>query len=301
MSKKKRKQHYVWEHYLLAWATRGQVWCRRGQKRFCTDTDNLAQQRDFYRLHEMTAVDLAFVNALITERLDPEAQELARGWIRPFTELFEIQRVYEQQGKKVSEFEAQRDIAINNVEEDIYCRIEGEAVPILDDLRAGHARFIADAKRLVHFMWFIAAQYMRTPKIQTNAIDALSEAPGVNVQAIWGLMRTMLSTCLGFGLYRRRSTMRMTFLNATTGSEFITGDQPIINLRAAKEGESTELELYYPLAPTRALTIAFDATNTDVEHRRLTSAEMTNFNNRIEAESHEQVYAASESALGAVA
>ena len=62
---KKRKHHYVWEHYLDAWATDGQIWCRRADKYFPTSTENVGQRRDFYRLKELSDGDVAFVERLI--------------------------------------------------------------------------------------------------------------------------------------------------------------------------------------------------------------------------------------------
>ena len=38
---KKRKQHYVWEHYLQAWTIDDKIWCQMGDRRFNTSTENV--------------------------------------------------------------------------------------------------------------------------------------------------------------------------------------------------------------------------------------------------------------------
>jgi len=62
---KKRKHHYVWEHYLKAWETGGKVWCARGEKIFPSSTENIAHSRDFYRLKELSDSDVDLVKRLI--------------------------------------------------------------------------------------------------------------------------------------------------------------------------------------------------------------------------------------------
>ena len=59
MSTKKKKHHYVWQHYLTAWARDGeQVWClRKGGEPFRSHTLNIGQQRYFYRLREMSQLN----------------------------------------------------------------------------------------------------------------------------------------------------------------------------------------------------------------------------------------------------
>lgn len=96
---KKRKQHYVWEHYLKAWAVAGRVWCQRGETRFRPSTDNVANERDFYRLKEMSAFDLQVVEAMI-DRMGEPLREGARGWIPNFRGFHEIKRQYEASGQK---------------------------------------------------------------------------------------------------------------------------------------------------------------------------------------------------------
>jgi hypothetical protein len=299
---KKRRQHYVWRHYLDGWATDGQTWCATRGKRFRTSTENVANERDFYRLREMSERDLQLVEGLIA-RMGPEFQMLARGWIPHFRVFHEAKRAHEARSQRSPELEQVLDETINNLEEDLHGSIEQSAVPLLARLREADASFIANEDdAAVHFFWFIGMQYMRTPRMAHAVVAPGREIPGFNPEAAWGLMRTIFGTNLGQSFYRRRRTLSLTFLDAPAGAEFITGDQPIVNVRAIglPEGEApseSEMELYYPLSTRRALLMAFDAPETTIEQRSLTMDEVVAYNRITVNASSEQVYAEREGAL----
>jgi len=298
--RKKRKQHYVWEHYLSGWASGCQLWCRHGGRRFKASTNDVAQERDFYRLQEITDADLAFVERIAIAGTDPLLQPLAREWIAPFHHLFVRKREYERQGRRLPDFESRLEIAINNVEEDLHAYIESAAVPILADLRAAQVSFMGDDESAIDFVRFIAAQYTRTPTIKHASVGALRGVPGVNVEATWGLLRTIFASNMGYAFFRRRHGLRTTFLRAAAGTEFITGDQPMVNTKAvgkAANEAATELELYYPLSPELAVLFDFDGEVRSTTERQLEADEVSAFNAMIEGRSYRQVYAASETTL----
>jgi hypothetical protein len=300
---KKRKQHYVWEHYLKAWAVDGQVWCRRGgERRFHTSTENIAHRRDFYRLKEMSERDVQVVETLIS-KMSEEARRAARGWLPHFQLFHEAKRRLEASGRgsRDRDLERQIDIGINNSEEDLHASVEDRAIPLLAALRDGDDSILGGAERFAEFSWFIAMQYMRTPGVMRRSIEAIrGMIPGFSIEASWGLMRTIFATNIGGSLYARRGALRLTFLDAPAELEFVTGDQPIVNTRAVDVGTDappTELELFYPLTPTRALLMDFDFGRALTERRALSAEEATAFNQMICSESEGQIFARSENAL----
>jgi hypothetical protein len=170
----------------------------------------------------------------------------------------------------------------------------------LAKLREKNTAFLDDDEDSIHFFWFIASQYLRTPRMARDVVDAAREIPDFNPEAAWGLMRTIFATNLGHGFYVRRRTLRLTFIEAPNGAEFVTGDQPILNLKAVGLPEGVapdEVELYYPLGPTLALLIGFDATTTTTREQSLTAYETAVYNKMIVNASYEQVYARTEEAL----
>lgn len=211
---KKRRQHYVWQHYLSAWGSSGHVWCQMGDKRFAANTLGLGQERDFYRLRELSQSDLRFAELLMSP-CEPEARALALGWIPLFTHVFAMQRLYRASGVKDEALERELDEAINNLEEDVHARIESTALPLLAALRAGDLALFDDPERYATFAGFIAFQHMRTPGVMKRVLDSSPDKPGdFNIHAAWGLLRTMLATTLGVGLASRREMLCVTLLRA---------------------------------------------------------------------------------------
>ena len=301
---KKRRQHYVWKHYLGAWASGSQVWCQRQGRRFRTSTDNVANRQDFYRLKEMRDRDLAIVKLLVIDRVAPNLQPLIRGWIPYFRDLHRLMRLYESLGRKDAEVEAALDVAINNLEEELHARIEGKGVPILAALRARDASILDGQGHNIDFFWYLAVQYFRTAGMARAVTQALSEVPDFNADAAWGLMRTCFATTTGYSFFSGRGNLRMTFLEAQVGAEFITGDQPLINVRAKNLPAGTaptEVELYYPLGPSLALLMDFQHPRAVRDQVQLTLDEVSGYNQLMFQSSTEQVYAASEDALARAA
>lgn len=297
---KKRKQHYVWEHYLLAWATDGQIWCRRDNRHFRVSTDRIANRRDFYRLQQMSANDFALVHHMIAKIEDPLLKNLARGWIPHFQLAHEIKRQSESAGQQSAELNRVLDTMINNHEEDIHATIEGKAIPILAALRQFDMSPLKDESKYVDFSLFMAMQYMRTPKTQNSVINAAAGFKSFNIEAVWGLLRTIFASNIGASLFARRKTTKFSFLEAPSESEILTADQPLINLRAHKSA-TTELELYYPITPKYALLVDVHDTNSSFLERKLSLEEVRYYNSRIASDSLEQVYAKSEKALQGIA
>ena len=143
---KKRKHHYVWRHYLEAWANDGRVWCSTRGKRFLSSTENIAQERDFYRLQELSADDIEWVEKLVINPMDPSLQVLVRGWVPHFRVFHDAKRAHEASGRSDPELERLLDEAINNLEEDLHAVIERKAIHLLAELKEGRTAVLQGAE-----------------------------------------------------------------------------------------------------------------------------------------------------------
>lgn len=296
---KKRKQHFVWEHYLTGWATQGQVWCQMDGRRFRVDTGNVAHERDFYRLQDLSDADLRFVEHFAIAPTVPQLRELAAEWVTLFREPFAIQRAHLATGRKDSEIEKHLDIAINNLEEDIYAKTEGKSVHLLADLKQANRRVIDNDDDFITLALFLAQQYMRTPGIMQRSIAAGKGTP-FNVEAAWGLLRTIFATNISWAIFSKRHTMRTTFVDAAAGTEFVTGDQPLINTRAIGAAPGVipaEIELWYPVSPRRGVLFTCDSPSPGVDQRVLTAGETATYNRMIITNCYRQSFAANEATL----
>jgi hypothetical protein len=81
-----------------------------------------------------------------------------------------------------------------------------------------------------------------------------------------------------------------------TDNEFITSDQPIINIHSNNEitfEPVKEMEFYYPVTPRQALFI----TAKDFKDKKINKTETDDYNNRLCKKSYEQIYAYSKETL----
>jgi hypothetical protein len=291
---RKRRHHYVWRHYLEAWGDeRRQLWCRRNGTLFRAATTNVGLRKDFYQLKEMSDTDLQWVETLLIEKMpDPRARESARGWVPMFRNVFRLRDLAQERGVVGEDLDAELELAISNIEENLHSSVECRAIDPLDRLRRGDAGFLENARSYADFAQFLGLQYMRTPAIAGRMMEAMSIVPNFNAPAAWGLMRTIFATNIGGQLCVRRRTTRILFLEADASSQFIAGDQPIVNLRST-EG----VELYYPLTPKRAVTFTFEHEQPGVAVTRLADEDVRSYNKRIRDASEDQLYAASDAPL----
>lgn len=288
---RKRRHHYVWRHYLEAWGNEsGQVWCDRRGARFLAATTNLGVRRDFYKLRQMSESDLQWVERLIGLMPNQRDRALARGWIPMFRDVFRIRDLATRRGITAVALDAELETAISNIEEDLHARIECKALPLLDALRNGEINWLSDTTASIHFFHFIGLQYMRTPRMASRVRASLDFVPGFDVEASWGLLRTIFGTMIGKELFRDRTSTAFVFLDAGPTSQFVTGDQPIVNL-----GSTDRVELYYPLTPKRSLVLV--PNQVGLQSGALSDDETRKRNLFIRRACEEQVYAASEAAL----
>ncbi|MEL7608814.1 MAG: DUF4238 domain-containing protein [Bacillota bacterium] len=294
---KKRKQHYVWKHYLEAWTVDGQLFCLRDKNIFPTNLINIAQKRDFYRLNELTENDIALIKLLWIDTSPPLLRPLHMDLLNGFNLAFEIKKLYEASGKIDLELEKQLDVTMNNLEENFHCGIEGLAIPYLENVRSGDIAFYADEGNRIEFNYFLATQYLRTNHIKEHIKTAFSDMPrkyaqfGLNIERVWNVVSHILATNMGYVLSREDSNMQLILLYNNTKIPFITSDQPIVNIRAdhLSFDAPTEFELYYPHTPNLALILSEQGKSS--YSGNLTKNEIMKLNNQIVASSQEQVYA----------
>lgn len=298
---KKRRQHYVWRYYLEAWAPNGKLWCHRlGESVFSASTQNVAHERDFYRLGEISEFDLLVVRKLAIEPLASDLRKIAEGWIPHFTFFFKLKRQYQDTGSP--ELKAVLNEYINNLEEDMLADLEQRAIPFLESFRNEDPMLLTDVEESIFYTWFLAAQYFRTPTMLESMTSVLRKLPGFNAEASFGLMHTIFSCNVGRAIWLGRNSLHVTFLRANS-IPLITGDQPIVNMRAINLEPGVlpqELELYYPVSPALGVLFDFNAPSRSSTVKLLTTEEVRAYNRVIAQKSTQQIYGISRASIEAV-
>ena len=136
--------------------------------------------------------------------------------------------------------------------------VENSAQSILEVLRNKDDKIIYSDNNAIEFFDFISQQYFRTKKMRDGIVEDLqSILPAENLQRIRNVICHCLAINVGGSLYVERRGWEIIFLDCPAGSEFITGDQPLINILGTKNGTPpTKLAFYYPLYPSLAMILA---------------------------------------------
>jgi len=301
MEEKKSRHHYVWQFYLRAWTVDDRIWCQRDGRRFTNSTRNVAVERDFYRLRELSADDVAIIQGIIN-LATPELRRLNQVWLDSFEALFVAKRLYEAQSVQSPEVEQAFEVALNNLDENLHASIEGRTIPHLTALRKGDTSWMERLEDFSSFAHFLCVQTFRGPGMRTRMQAVFEKVRGRAMDS--GVLCHVFATNVGASLVGRRRSLRITLLRAPAPTEFITGDQPVINTRGLdRSGKSvpTEAEFFYPVSPRFALLISMNHPSPGRYREFLRESDVARYNLMIAAMAQQQFYATSEEALKSAA
>lgn len=302
MAEMTANQHYVWQYYLRSWGIPEQIWCKRMDvtEPFPTATRNVGSQRFFYELEELAPEDLAYVEQIISKSSDERLRELNRGWVRNFQSTFVLRRHLEDRNLS-TDLRQKLETELRNIEkmliETYHGRMEDRAVPLLDALRCSDALFHNDEHQCADFIQYICLQYFRTAKIR-NAVAAIRHPFRFNMKRTWPIEAFIYATNIGASLFRQRHAYRVVFLQNAADIPFITGDQPVINLRDVAD---EALDFYYPLTPRLAMIYTADRGLYPEDIIKAGSIMVEGYNFQIYSHSDSQIYGTEPAYLRALA
>ncbi|MGG5243082.1 DUF4238 domain-containing protein [Pseudomonas lurida] len=301
MCNEKRRQHYVWRHYLRPWSNKDQIWCHRDGKTFLSNLMGVAQKRDFYKVSELTEEDIIFINKTAIEFTKNEMlRESNKGWIDTFQMLFTIRNQLSASGIEHPGADAIFDELAINMEEDLHSAIEAGAIKHIEKILELDTSLFSSEEEYMSFSHFICVQYLRTNRIKENAINNTEGLyPGV-LERTFGVLRHIYATNMAWSTFARREEFRPVLLVNNTETNFIAGDQPIINTYAANVGWSVqveEVEFYYPFSPKVAVIISSKEQYGNGYIFEQNAEQVHMFNTAIARSAHSQIYAQSRSDL----
>jgi hypothetical protein len=142
-------------------------------------------------------------------------------------------------------------------------------------------------------------QYVRTNGIKARILQGGQRFPDVNLEKIWNVLSHIFATNIGLSLYLERQNLRMVLLKNQTQKELITGDQPVINIRAKAldTNPPDDVELYYPVSPYQAIMITKRLEKSPLDKILMNDTDVDKYNAMIASHSFEQIFAASKEAL----
>lgn len=300
MNKPTRRQHTVWRKYLRAWASKERVWCSMGDSPFRAGLMKVGQERDFYRVRDMTDEDVALVHRAFIAPMSSEIQKrAAKRWLNDFNALGRIRRLLEAQG--IDAASALESLYIE-AEEKLHGDIERNALPLLERLLASETFCLDDDDDYIVFVHFLMTQYFRTNRLLANVKRGMDDRFNGTLERSMGALRHMFATAVGFTLFADRATLKPYLLINDTDVPLITGDQPVINTLAVDlpaDVAVQDCEFYYPLSPQKALVIT--ASDRFSSGRIDDAAQVHEFNRLIAVAAERQIFGANEPDLHDVA
>lgn len=298
--KKKRRHHYVWQHYLSSWTNDEQLWClREGTKLFKTSTQNVAQARDFYRIQKMNKNEIDLVHRVFIEPMGKLGKELNSDWISLMQSIHKLDQLIKERGANEA-WQRKIDIYINNMEEDLHSFIESESESYIQMLRESDLSFFNEEKDRVAFLFYLAIQYVRTNRMKQSLLMAIGNderlhKQNISIENCWGVIKIITATNLAHSLISKN--YKPVILTAPPDKSFITGDQPAINLFSDGVSVPNKVDLYYPISPRVSLLYTQDEKMAQSSPRALSPEHVELLNQKIYDLSYEQVYSDCEESL----
>ncbi len=274
------------------------IWCYQYGKIFQPNLMGIGLERDFYKLKELSSIDIATINKIMGT-FPPHLRELNKGWIEAFNLAFRLRQIIENDGPTDPEVIKLLDEAIHNFEEDIHTRIENSAAQHMDSILGEDISFFHTEDGRIEFTYYICVQYMRTRKIRASVLDAVREIKSIDTEKIWNVLSHIFATNLASNIVTHKS-LKMVLLKNQSALDFIAGDQPVINTFAvgsSMDTETKQLEFYYPVSPKLAILITERAELKDAEALMCSEADVDNYNKMIVDQMHSQLYGASDTVL----
>lgn len=291
---KKRKHHHVWKFYLKAWATAGKIYYLRENGIKNPNIIGVANKRDFYKTTQLTTDDMQFIKTLFNEIATPQYKILRDEWITFFADFLELEELLRSFNSQNTTVYLKINEMIHNFHEDYHSKIEGEMIPIFQQLYNEKMTFIDNENLFEKFLHFLCVQYFRTRAIRDGVTNTSEAYNFPQIGKTWHIFSMIFASNMTLSLYTQRSQLKFIFLKSNT-LNFITGDQPIINTFADYKCNrilgADEFEFYYPIAPDKALLITTSPKYQNKDHINISEFCVNNYNTKIFLASYKQIYA----------
>lgn len=226
---RKRRHHYVWQHYLKPWTRDGALFCLLDDKICPRGTSVVAIETDFYKVENISEAEARFIYTLTSKNIHQLTQKLNSKFLQLILAPFRIARAIPglESSPDLTSFIA--DYQANTIE-DYHTATEIRFIPILSDLQQGNTNSYNAEDQFIGIIHYLCMQIMRTKALRDRSVAALNANVGVDLLRSWPLVGMMMANNLGANLYLERSRRTFAYLENKTDVHFITRYQPIVNL-----------------------------------------------------------------------
>jgi len=283
-----KRQHYVWRHYLRAWADNESIWTYfiEFDKIERTSLMGVAQEKYFYKLVDFTNEEETFLKNFIDRTSPKVVKPLNLDFLNLFTSTSKLKKQLDNttniavdKEKYVKEI---RKLEINLMEI-AHGKMENLGHKLIAYRSLEDLKTIENDDYIFDAIMFLCFQYFRTKVMKKSVLKSFD---GDRFEELakksWNIISYSMATTLARSISLHKN-LKFIFIENQTENHFITGDQPIFNILNDKlddNGEVIDLELYYPLSPKHALTIHFRPDQIEKYEKKSANNEMVEFLNK---------------------
>ncbi|WP_318435789.1 DUF4238 domain-containing protein [Photobacterium leiognathi] len=259
----KRKHHHVWANYLLKWSTNNRdLFCvtRKGNIDF-TSVRGVVMEKDFYQLTELDQEHIDTI-LMFSSQSPMTLQEQHNDYLNSFLKIQKLEKVFNNSNMQCEKTSQVILAAKCNLLENLHTKHENDAAPILDELARGNIGALSKDREMLSFMMFLGHQIARTKNFKVCCITGISKNDlklGKIMEHSWWFFSYMFGMNIGYSLYSERRKENHTLLLNNTNTDFITSDQPAINVHSCIKDDEfyapESMDLFYPISPKYAYIV----------------------------------------------
>lgn len=264
---------------------------------FNTGLMNVAQEKYFYELKKLSSEDIYFLKNFVESISSGVIRDANYHWIDLFSFVHRFDDSVQKNGTITDELKENINELVKNLNENSHAFIEAQSKIYLDKLLNKDSSFYKSEKDRGKFLVFLVSQYTRTKKMKEEIINNAGAIKNINIENCIGVLSHIVTTTIAFNLLISPEYRTITFLENNTDLEFITSDQPIINLQVldTPAGQPPKrLEFYYPISPELGILLSDEI---DANSSNLTKEQVEEYNQSIVAFSFEQIFSSSKELL----
>jgi len=287
MNDVKKKQHYVWRHYLRSWADNENIWTyfKELNKIEKPSLMGVAEEKYFYKLIDFTEVEEDFLKKLIDQ--SPEVvKDLNFDFLSLFTSTSKLKKQLETNKNPSVDrtfiAEEIRKLEINLME-DAHCKMESLGFRLLQCRNLANLKLLEKDDEFFEAIMFLSFQYFRTKNMKKFVLNSFKGDRFESfAEKSWNIISYIMATNIARSISLDKN-LKFIFIENNTNNHFLTGDQPVFNIlndQLNENGEVKELELYYPITPMHALSIHFRLDQIEKYEMKIADEDLINYYNQ---------------------
>lgn len=271
----KKRHHFVWREYLRSWGSNEYIFAykKSEDKIINPNLMRIAVQNYFYSLDEFTLEEELILKELVKEfsnenalKLNLELYELYIGYSKIVR--LEKQNIFglDSEAKK-EKFTKLKKLIKTNLFEEFHTKIESYGKNIIKVNKIDDLKILENGDELFFTMIFLCSQFLRTKKMKKK-LELTFEKNEFIIPKYTNIISLVFANSLAISI-AENSEIRYIFYENKTDIDFMTSDQPLMNLlfdEKDENGKVKKFEFYYPINPKIAIVIHFEKQEEKYQH-----------------------------------